>query len=214
MDLSNKSLALMLLAAVVVSLGGTLLSLQKITTLQENPTSVEITGQASDTGTTNLSIEDQVGCAVRSNIDFGSSSVTGVTIDSDTNNDNYSDCQNNDCEMILNNTGNVNVSVNFSSDTGGTSLFESTSSGANDFNYSINNGTEQGGLGNGGCTNTTSFFGSSIDNNVQTTEDLVCNNFYYADGQDALHAEYRLHIPSDEGTGEKKATITFECNQV
>ncbi|MBN2142835.1 hypothetical protein JW711_05905, partial [Candidatus Woesearchaeota archaeon] len=64
MDLSNKSLALLLVGAIIVSLGGTVIVL--------NDVGSGATGFATDSGVVNLSIGDFAACEVQTNVSFGS----------------------------------------------------------------------------------------------------------------------------------------------
>ena len=61
MDMSNKSLALLLVAAIVISLGGTMISLNRINEMG-------ITGMAA--GNVSVTISTNMSCDVDSNISF------------------------------------------------------------------------------------------------------------------------------------------------
>src|SRR4030066_277530 len=63
MDLSNKSLALLLVAAIIISLGGTMISLNK---LNEMGVTGLVPGQVT------LAITSNMSCNVDSNVSFGS----------------------------------------------------------------------------------------------------------------------------------------------
>ena len=77
MDISNKTLGLLLVAAIVVSVGGTLMSLNQLETI--SPTGLATTGS----GTVTLAIESYVAIVVDDNtIDFGTCQLvsTGNTL--------------------------------------------------------------------------------------------------------------------------------------
>lgn len=72
MDLSNKTLALLLVAAMVISIGGTFLSLQKLGQVQ-TPTGYATNNQ---TGDVTIAVSSELSVVVNdSTIDFGSCSI-------------------------------------------------------------------------------------------------------------------------------------------
>jgi len=70
MDISNKTLALFLLGAIVVSLGGTIMSLNKLGDISS-------VGLVTQTGTVNLAIESSLSITTqdRDTINFGTCGV-------------------------------------------------------------------------------------------------------------------------------------------
>ena len=80
MDVSNKTLGLLLVAAIVVSIGGTFFSLEKLD-------GVSTTGHASsDAGQVDLQINTTISIAVTDNvIDFGTCTLSGGTMTFDSN---------------------------------------------------------------------------------------------------------------------------------
>jgi hypothetical protein len=215
MDLSNKSLALLLLAAVVISLGGTLISLQKIDQLTGQQPTDQVTGKATAAGTTNLSIDAAAGCTVDTSVDFGTGAAQAATLTTDTSNPGtFNDCTDGNavCHgMQLNNTGNTNLTVNLSSDVDGAAFLGGTATAA-DFQYAVRNGTFGG--ADGGCfdtTGTTGFLPSYAD--VPTTNNTICSNLRYEEGQDMITLEYNVTIDTGTPSGDKTATITFDCQQ-
>ena len=92
MDLSNKSLALILVVAIVISLGGTIVSLDRLNKLNPHGFTGFATGNA--TGTANFSLQTNVVITfVNSLVNFGTGYVNA------TNNSNY-------CEITTNGTFN------------------------------------------------------------------------------------------------------------
>ncbi|RME31128.1 hypothetical protein D6789_03725 [Candidatus Woesearchaeota archaeon] len=120
MDLSNKSLALILVAAIVVSLGGTLVSMNRLNKLQAPIFTGFATGSDTATGLTNLTIESNLAITINhpssaNRIDFGAGYVdgTGGGIQYcfiDTNGTNATDTGTNHCK------GFNNVTVNYWND--------------------------------------------------------------------------------------------------
>ncbi len=73
-EISNKTLAMLLLVAIVVSLAGTFMSLNKLATLRFPA----ITGFATDTGTADVDIQSEAGITFSTNsIDFGEGYTNG-----------------------------------------------------------------------------------------------------------------------------------------
>ncbi|MBW3000772.1 hypothetical protein KY341_02750, partial [Candidatus Woesearchaeota archaeon] len=92
MDMSNKSLALLLVAAIIISLGATIIGLNRLNQL-------EATGMA--TGIVELQVNSTADCRVDTNITFGSSAqpTAQITISSEKNNagipSDFDDCTTN-----------------------------------------------------------------------------------------------------------------------
>ncbi len=207
MDMSNKSLALILVVAIVVSLGGTIISLNKLSQLG-------ITGLApTDTGTANLTISSQIHINFDvNNVNFGSGYIDGGvgTCVLDTNGTSNSSPDNNcagftlnPSPFLINNTGNQDVSLELRSSyvasnyTGGTGA---------EFQWWLDDGPGESATV---CDseNPTGFNGWSDVNN---TDHTVCTNFNYESDRDTLELHVRVLIPDDAteiGT-ERKATIT------
>ena len=219
MDLSNKSLALLLLAAVVISLGGTMITLTRLDQFQglQGP---GVTGMQTASGVTNLSIEGAVGCEVDTQVDFGSGpapSGSDQSLATDIANTNFNDCTDgagtNNCKgMELNNTGNVNINVTFNSTANGTTFLSDPAAVESDFRYFMRNGTYAG--LEEGCVNTSGASWGGTWTDIPLTQTLICNNLTYTDSNDMMTMEFNVTVSPSEPTGEKRATITFLCGQV
>ena len=140
MDLSNKSLALLLISAIVISLGGTIISLNKI-----NPT-----GFATAAGNVSPTLGDVTQCTLLSNVSFGTITAVAGTATISTNSTNVgsgatgaNDCiANSACQgMEINNTGNTNLAVNFTSNVNATTMLQGTGASNDDFQFATYNGT-------------------------------------------------------------------------
>ncbi len=119
-EVSNKTLATLLIAAIVVSLVGTLISLNKVDSL------LSITGMqtTSDTeqGDVNVTINASAGILIRNNIDFGSGQIPEDQINISTDSINgpttggFTNCNVGPAcaGMDVENVGNVDVELNVS----------------------------------------------------------------------------------------------------
>jgi hypothetical protein len=206
-DMSNKSLVLLLLAAIVISLGGTFISLNKLN--QEGPTGLAA-------GQVNLTMSPSASCRIDSNVTFGSGTQPVSMIFIGTNNTNtgtgFNDCTTNPLcyGMMVNNTGNVNVNVTFYSNINGTTLLGGPGAGNDDFNYSVMSGTNAMPAIEPGCQ-----LGlKSAWTYVNETVTLICSNLTYVDTNDMLNIEYNISIDSQTPANAKTALITITCSQV
>jgi len=204
MDLSNKSLALLLVSAIVISLGGTIISLNKL-----NP---EATGFAvSPLGNVSLIIGDLVDCRVDLNVTFGTASnvVTAVNITTNTTNSyGTTDCSAAvSCGMLINNTGNKDLAVNFTSNVNATTMIGGPNVNNAHFQYATFNGTNTG--TEYGCTSGLNYTWRYVNE----SNAIICLNFSYLDTQDMMHIEYNLTIDQNTPPGAKSARITITCEQ-
>ena len=123
MSVSNKTLAVLLLAAIVVSLGGTFISLNRLGAL--STTGYQTYAETNETGFINLSIDRVVRITLQDSdtIDFGQCELKtnsdGLLINSEKGEDTVGYCDGavNDSTsgipIAVRNVGNVGVSVNF-----------------------------------------------------------------------------------------------------
>ena len=207
MDLSNKSLALLLVAAIIISLGGTMISLNK---LNEMGVTGLVPGQVT------LAITSNMSCNVDSNVSFGSGGqpASSITLSTTKSNVayNFTDCTSgNACKGIqINNTGNVNIKVNFSSNVDGASLLGGSHI-AGDFNYTAINGTAETVPTESGCVGTGTNMGTWAA--VPTTNTSICTNISYTDATDMVSLEFNVTINQNTPPGTKTATIVINCAQ-
>ena len=208
MDMSNKSLALLLVAAIIVSLGGTMISLNKLG-------SEGFSGMAYSSGDVNLSITSSVSCSASGDINFGAAAANPS--------DEYNlssgrahtgtwtiDCTSgNTCSGIqINNTGTENLLVNFSSSVTGSSW---SGLGANReatwFRYNAENGTTTG--TQDGCTGTL----TNTETNVALSNNAVCTVLSYVEDASVVTLEFNVTVDEATPSGSKSALITIECVQ-
>jgi len=205
MELSNKSLALLLVAAIVISLGGTLISINKLN--QQG-----LTGLAA--GTVVLNVSENMSCTISSNVSFGTSTTQILTIvnlsTNGSNSNGFTDCLAQDaCRgMMINNTGNMNVNVTFSSDKNGTTLLGGPEATNTSFQYSVVNGSNNGALlpgCNSGLKTAWTY--------ANETTTAICTNLTALSTNNAMTIEYNITIDGNTPTGMKTATIIITCAQ-
>ena len=121
--------------------------------------------------------------------------------------------------MLINNTGNVNIFVNFSSNVNGSQLLTGqTGADVSDFLFSVRNGTPTA-TGDGsqaGCYNISvgPYTWYPVNNSVGGTRaSLICQNLTYTSTNYTFTIEYNVTIEPDLPTGSKTATITISCGQ-
>jgi hypothetical protein len=208
MDFTNKTLSVLLVAAIVISLGGTLIGLNK---LRQGATGFATTAQV------NLTISTDATCNVDWGVNFGASAPAATTqiISSDKNYAaplTFNNCTDgeavNNCKGLqINNTGNVNLSVNITSTvTAATFLINQTPLAATDFIYYMRNGTY---LNNTqGCL----FFGNQ-SGIVNLTSMNICQKFMPSVTNNVMTVEYNVTMQPDLSPGLKTGTMTISCLQ-
>jgi hypothetical protein len=214
MDLSNKTLAFLLVVAIVISLGGTIISLNKLNQLG-------VTGQvtnSNDTGIVQFSLQSNVMITFAvDTIDFGTGYINatcaGIQYCNISTNETFgwNDTQLcgadqivtclgalvNDSPFIIRNDGNidVNLSVN-SSKTAATFIAGTTPV----FKWAFSNNEASSCTGTLNDTVWTAVNTSPIQNHV------VCDNFNYGDA-DTLRMDIFVSVPEDAPQNAKSATI-------
>ena len=208
----NQGLVVMLVAAIVVSIGSTLISLNKLSMIGG------ITGFATtDVGTVTFQVNESTSITLTDDsVDFGTCVLNNsglVTYDSDTTNgtaiagfycDGLTDGED---YMILENNGNVNVSIDLESNVNGPGLTQSpTSRGEFWFTAAEDEA--------GSCTGTLADSWTNISDSSPTTYN-VCTDFKSLDDNDALKIWYRIVLPDDTPAGSThSASITFNAVKV
>jgi hypothetical protein len=210
MDMSNKSLALLLTAAIVISLAGTIISLNKLN-------EYEITGFAA--GQVNITLSNLTQCTIDTNVDFGSgtpTSLTNITTHTDNSATGFNNCvTNNACGngTQINNSGNTNLNVSFTSVNASVFLGDPTAPNAY-FNYRVYNGTLKSGT-YPGCTSGT--LGSQVWVSIAAIANnySLCTNLSAVNGADIIAIGYDVLVnESTPRNGTKANSITVYCGQV
>jgi len=222
---SNKNLALLLIVAVVISLGGTLMSLNKVNQLQELkelPMPGKQTGMVAYGGKVNLDISPSSGCVVTNNVSFGAAGqpTSAVNISTERNNggEGFGDCTSgaSGCSGIeINNTGSVNLLVNFSSDVNATGfLITQTGLGSEDFMVKSRNGTGTNPTERPGCINANVTSWSNVNRTTGGTPTTnICTNLTSVNSNDMVSLEFNVTLEPDVTAGTKTALLTINCVQ-
>jgi len=203
MDMSNKSLALILITSIVISIGGTFTALLQLDALQGGLQVVTGRAETSNTAATNVTVNSQLTLTFTIDaINFGGGFANGSTcrLNSSPVSPNVGNCSgfrdaNN--SLILQNDGNTNVTLNFSFDKtpatwiGGTSPYVKYEAFDNE---------------TGACNNGTSSYGKENWTNIPTTanaEQRVCKGsasrgrFAFDDSKDAISINFFINVTSD-----------------
>lgn len=208
MDISNKTLALFLLGAIVVSLGGTILSLNKLGDLQT-------TGFVTQTGQVDLEINASLSITTEDNseIDFGTCSpfpaVPG-TINSENGLNTTAMCGAYAGDGIfVRNNGNVNVNItvqasNVGSVHGGTFL-NATSNTSAIAHRTANEGNDS--PFTGGCEGVV--VGSYTNFTAINTPVLICSNLTFGALANSMETHVQIVVPHDVPVGPQSVTLTF-----
>ncbi|MEK6848947.1 MAG: hypothetical protein AABY01_00055 [Nanoarchaeota archaeon] len=236
-DITNKSLATLLIVAIVISIGGTWLVLNKA------PGLLNIAGAAStDTGTATVTINSVASIRFAYDaIDFGSGSVNTTSGNTlcilDTNGTNDSTkCQGflaNTSYFQLENDGSTNITVQLLSSKPASTFIGGTNP---QFRYAVfenettscRNGTggtgyvDQIGGGTGNCTATDGAGGNCTVsprgwtdvNSTGVTGATICMRLGFADLSDSLGFDINLTIPYDAPAGAKTATFTATATTI
>lgn len=210
-DLSNKALAVLLVAAIVVSVSGTLVSLDKYAA--RSPTGLVTSNDTS--GVTDLTISSNFSITFVNNaIHFGSGSVQGGACTMGTNNSPPTDDPNclgfnatvHTANLTIENNGNVpaNISLNFSRNA--TTFIGGTNPS---FQYDVQNVP-----GDAGCTgailNTSGGFQEVGDNFENSTAGArVCRFFDFQDANDQIQVGIWLSIPEDAPVTDAQTTVAI-----
>ncbi len=210
MEMSNRSLALLLVAAIIISLGGTMISLNKLN--QQGVTGLAL-------GRVELSVTSNAACTVDSNVSFGSAGqvVSSTTLSSDKANSPFTDCSSGTaCSGLqVNNSGNVNLTINMTSNvTGATLLAGQTGVGVEDFQFAVKSGIPTASPANGtdsACLNLNPLDYTWM--NVNATNSTICTKMLTGRDTSMMTIEYNITIEPDLAPGPRSAGITIACGE-
>jgi hypothetical protein len=224
-EVSNKALAILLVGAIVISLAGTLISINKVSQISSfSRRGNQITGMAlQDNGNVSLTIQGGAALAVKRGINFGTVNPNGSIINISSEVSLIGRGGSNDCSVVANcsgleieNDGNIPINVTMNSSSNASDLIGGT--GAN-WTFFVANGNSSN-TGNatrpdGGCTMVPPIYNSNAWTNFQkNTNYIICNSsvgagLWYNDTNDTITIEVNLTIPSDAATGIKTAVLSF-----
>ncbi|MFP4118546.1 MAG: hypothetical protein ACLFTH_00665 [Candidatus Woesearchaeota archaeon] len=205
MAISNKTLSVLLIAAIVVSVGGTFFSLMMLNT-PTGPTGFN----TQEEGEVILNVPESLSITLEdSSIDFGDctpDTTDTIYVDSfqgagDVDNSNCSDTGSFPDNMTLVNNGNVDALVNLTTSDNASALFGTT--GDNGFAYKVQNQSS-----NPGCA------GTMQQNYLNFTDPAigydVCSNLTAVSGQNRVEIFAAAWL-SPQAAGGGEATWTFDA---
>jgi len=218
-EVSNKTLALLLVGAIVVSLFGTFVSLNRLNRL--SPGLGDVTGFAtSGSGTVQLNVSGQASFRVyAATVDFGEiqPNVSGFWIRTQSNNTwaNGTGLANN-CESAtslcagieIENDGNELINISFNTSSDADSFIGGTSPS---WSFKLLDGNRSGPGNMDGCDGSIPF--ATWTEVTAATDFRLCNStsgangFNFTEGADRITLEFNLTIPNDPVVGQKVATI-------
>ncbi len=190
-------------AAFVVSLFGLGLTYYSV-----NDFSSWLTGLVTDEATVNVTV--QTNAAINftiDNIDFGTGQVNQgasyALMDTASGNVVDGTFPGNRTRFILENIGNLNVSLNLSADKTAATFIGGSAGGGPLFQYNVTNNET------GSCTPAQDL---GAWYSFTTSLAPVCNVLEFKDGRDTINIDILLRIPSDSMTGARGAVITATGN--
>ena len=208
MEISNRALAFLLVVAIVISLGGTILSLNRLST-------VGFTGAATALGTTNLTITNAVAIDfINTNVNFGTGYVwpTAALITNCTMDTNATAPANTSPQQAcigftsvvgapfnLRNDGNVNLNVTLQADANATNWIGGTYPL---LQWYVSNNTAT----INGCQGT-DFVPQWANVNV-TAAQKVCDSMKWQSGFNIINVSMKVQLPSDALPGVRIVNIT------
>jgi len=184
-DISNKTLAELVLLAIVVSLASTVITVGKLSTSTGNAV-----GQARVNVTSVVAISLPVNTA-----DFGTL-FQGATDDT---------TDGSPVPLFIQNDGGVNANISAS----GTTLFSGSTGG--DDTTSFRYKARENPLETGSFNNVTSVM--SFINVTTASHSGFINVLKWQDATDSALIDLAIQIPTDESAGQKSATLTFTAVQ-
>jgi len=222
-EVSNKVLVGLLVVAIVVSLVGTLVSLDKLGKVSM-PLQT-ITGAVTDTGTATITIAGVAAIKVVDNaIDFGSgyvnASCTAAFLSSDGETLDTTNCWLNstgdvpaavDDHHTVENNGTVPINISAAlSDANASDFLCGTGGCPSTTTAQIEIKTEDGGSGDSGACDSglVSTYTVLADDNSRTSVSL-CDRLGQQDSADLLEVNMNLTIPHDVDYGAKTTTVTY-----
>ena len=212
MEISNKALAILLVLAIVVSVGGAVINIAKLSEFAGViPTIKGITGMGT-TGTVNVSLQATTNLNVTQTfIDFGVGYVTtnmfGARLNSTGNRTNWTVVGNYDpLNVQIENIGNVNLSVSITADKSAATYLGGTSPV---FQFAAAVKTPDV----ASCVSGANLQSTLTNVPLSTTTANVCSNLGFVAASNELNVSIELLIPYDAPVGNKTVTLTFNSTQ-
>lgn len=211
MENSDKAVVALLLAVVVVSLAGTLLTLNKISTISR--LRIPITGMGSGSGDINVSISESTTITVTDgSIDFGTGTVTGAASWAQVwSNDSATTINGSwtspNSGIVIRNDGNIPINLTVTSNRNSTDMLGTSNVTTPGFQFWFVDDYEGDACAQSGIENFT-----STPTEFNTTEQVGCAEFPFDEDNDEIRMDITLVIPND-AQGNKSATLTFSSEK-
>ncbi len=208
---SENTLLIVAIIAVVVSMAGLYITYDSINLVRQ-----KITGLATETGDVNITIESQASINITSaggsggskKVDFGSGYVTAgkdyATLATNNTMVDGTDWNSVDGGFIVENIGNVNVTVAIHSDHNAAGFLSGTSPL---YQYNVSS-TDAG-----SCNYTTGYAGNVYEDMTDSVV-TICDVFQNGGTIDEMRIDILLRVPSDSKTGALTETVTLTYSQV
>ncbi len=220
-EISNRTLAVLLVVAMVVSVGGALINISKLTELTRIISFPPISGFVTTLGTVNMTLTSNVEINLSTyQVEFGPGYVSGGqdaarlnTTDSWRGKENWTNATNynfNPSNITIENTGNRNASVNFTSDRAAAAFIGGGVGAIPDPSFQYK-GTNKN---SGSCStqtagvNLTAVY-TEISSSVAND---VCKCMRFEDGNDEIYLDVQVIVPQDSPIGQHNATLTFSAS--
>lgn len=219
-DISNRTLALFLVTAIIVSLGATIYSLNRFTTM-----GISATGKATETGKVNLSVQNSISILLLTSVvDFGTGYVNVSCSEILTGGKNFSNLtaaatftDNTDCwtgstlpnGFVVENNGNVNVSIAVRGPT--LASFFNSYSGPYKYNLTVIARSNETNSCADGLVSWPTYAPREISSNA-----TLCGRLkFYPDSSDTLAVDVNILVPLDLSSGTyENSSIEFYAAQV
>ena len=220
-EISNKTLAVLLIVAIVVSVGGAMVNIAKLAELTRVVPLLQITGMPT-AGTVNITISSQVSINLTQyEIDFGPGYVTAGSDAARLNTssgwrgkENWSNATTFlPSNFTIENVGNRNASLNFTSDKPAGSFIGGGAGTIPDPSFMFRGVNKDAGTcsstGAGGFNLTTAYTEVIIGDFALGWGNDLCKCMRFEDSNDELFMNAQVIIPQDAAPGGKNATLTF-----
>ena len=225
-EISNKTLSIMLVIAMIVSIGGAMINISQLAELTRIAPSLQITG-CPTVGTVNITVQNQAQINLSTfQVDFGPGFVQGGTAarlntssgkDGKENWTNVSGNAFSPDNITLENTGNQNISVNFTSDVNGSELISRNTSTTPISEFKFRGVNKEAGACNTTTNLTTTYTNISdpvTEDDSNTVQNDVCKCMRWESANDEIYLNIHLLIPEGAPVGGKNATLTFTATGI
>jgi hypothetical protein len=213
-DINNKTLATLLVIAIIVSIGGTLISLNRLSKFGGfGVTGFATSGQAK----VNLSVTSASGITVTQAIDFGSgyaTTSTNCTMESNlTSGSRGANCNGlwaNEITdstkryIIVQNTGNTQGNLTINASANATSWIDTVTTGWSQAFFAVLNPTVDDGCNDGDQTIAWTAL-TTLRANI--CANATSNAFQYGVGHDKLWVAAKVNVPADATPGQKQVDV-------